>query len=82
MPHQPPHIGPVVAVVAANTGLRLGRSTGNSGAGRPDRAIDGRDLEPMTMVLAQLRGRMLSVAAAKFADQLAMSLHRRNAAAA
>ncbi|KAB1074302.1 LysR family transcriptional regulator [Methylobacterium planeticum] len=46
------------------------------------RPIDGRDLAPMTLVLAQLRGRMLSVAAAKFADQLAASLHRRNAAAA
>jgi DNA-binding transcriptional LysR family regulator len=41
------------------------------------RPIDDRDLEPMTVVLAQLQGRMLSVAAAKFADQLAASLHRR-----
>lgn len=41
------------------------------------RPIDDRDLEPMTMVLAQLRGRMLSIAAAKFADQLVTSLNRR-----
>ena len=40
------------------------------------RQIDVRDLEPVTMVLAQLRGRLLSVAAAKFADQLAMRLNR------
>jgi DNA-binding transcriptional LysR family regulator len=40
------------------------------------RPIDDRDLEPMTVVVAQLRGRMLSVAAAKFADQLVASLHR------
>ena len=40
------------------------------------RPIDARDLEPVSMVLAQLRGRMLSVAAAKFADRLAMRLNR------
>ncbi|MFE1597928.1 LysR family transcriptional regulator [Methylobacterium sp. ID0610] len=41
------------------------------------RPIDGRDLDTMTMILGQLRGRMLPVAAAKFADQLASSLNRR-----
>ncbi|GJE27891.1 LysR family transcriptional regulator [Methylobacterium organophilum] len=40
------------------------------------RPIDPADLEPMTMVLAQLRGRLLSVAAAKFADQLANRLNQ------
>lgn len=41
------------------------------------RAIDPRDLEPMAMVLGQLRGRTLSVAAAKFADGLIQGLRRR-----
>ena len=40
------------------------------------RPIDARDLTPMTLVLAQLRGRSLSVAAAKFADQLVIRLNR------
>ena len=40
------------------------------------RPIDLRDLTPMTLVLAQLRGRSLSVAAAKFADQLVLRLNR------
>jgi DNA-binding transcriptional LysR family regulator len=40
------------------------------------RPIDLRDLAPMTLVLAQLRGRLLSVAAAKFADQLVMRLNK------
>jgi len=40
------------------------------------RPIDARDLTPMTVYLAQLRGRLLSVAAAKFADQLAARLNR------
>ncbi|MET0367719.1 MAG: LysR family transcriptional regulator [Methylobacterium sp.] len=40
------------------------------------RPIDGRDLTPMALVLAQLRGRSLSVAAAKFADQLVARLNR------
>ena len=40
------------------------------------RPIDARDLEPVSMVLAQLRGRMLPVAAAKFADRLAVRLIR------
>ncbi|GJE01305.1 LysR family transcriptional regulator [Methylobacterium isbiliense] len=41
------------------------------------RPIDARDLDTMAMILGQLRGRMLPVAAAKFADQLASSLNRR-----
>ena len=40
------------------------------------RPIDTRDLTPMTLILAQLRGRSLSVAAAKFADQLVVRLNR------
>ncbi|MCP1535256.1 LysR family transcriptional regulator [Methylorubrum extorquens] len=40
------------------------------------RLIDARDLEPMSVVLAQLRGRLLPVAASKFADQLAARLNR------
>jgi DNA-binding transcriptional LysR family regulator len=43
------------------------------------RPIDARDLTPMTLVLAQLRGRSLSVAAAKFADQLVARLNRNSA---
>ncbi len=39
------------------------------------RPIDTRDLSPMALVLAQLRGRTLSVAAAKFADQLVARLN-------
>ena len=45
------------------------------------RPIDERDLAPMTMVLAQLRGRLLSVAAGKFAEQLAVRLDRDASAA-
>lgn len=41
------------------------------------RPIDGRDLDPVAMVLMQLRGRTLSVAAAKFADQLTSRLVQR-----
>ncbi|MBB2961394.1 LysR family transcriptional regulator [Methylobacterium sp. R2-1] len=44
------------------------------------RPIDTRDLEPMSVVLAQLRGRLLPVAATKFADQLAARLNRQAAA--
>ena len=40
------------------------------------RSIDVRDLEPVSVVLAQLRVGMLSVAAAKFADRLAIRLLR------
>ena len=41
------------------------------------RPVDGRDLAPMQVVLGQFRGRALSVAAAKFADQVASNLHQR-----
>lgn len=41
------------------------------------RVIDPRDLDPMVMILGQLRGRTLSVAAAKFADGLIRGLRRR-----
>lgn len=44
------------------------------------RPIDARDLEPMSVVLAQLRGRLLPVATGKFADQLAARLNRQAAA--
>ncbi|MET0445418.1 LysR family transcriptional regulator [Tardiphaga sp.] len=40
------------------------------------RPIDMRDLAPLQIVLGQLRGRVLSVAAAKFADQLSNHLAR------
>ncbi|CAO4145428.1 LysR family transcriptional regulator [Methylorubrum aminovorans] len=43
------------------------------------RLIDTRDLEPMSVVLAQLRGRLLPVAASKFADQLAAHLNHQAA---
>lgn len=45
------------------------------------RLIDARDLEPMSVVLAQLRGRLLPVAASKFADQLAARLNHQVATA-
>lgn len=46
------------------------------------RLIDTRDLEPMSVVLAQLRGRLLPVAASKFADQLAAHLNHQAAMSA
>ncbi len=39
------------------------------------REIDKRDLPPAQLVLGQLRGRSLSVAASKFVDQVSNSLH-------
>ena len=41
------------------------------------RPIDVRDLAPMSLILAQLRGRTLPVATAKFAERFAGSLHQR-----
>ncbi|WP_458098154.1 LysR family transcriptional regulator [Roseomonas sp. WA12] len=41
------------------------------------RPVDERDMPAVQVVLGQLRGRSLSVAAAKFADQVARSLHSR-----
>ncbi|WP_127144322.1 LysR family transcriptional regulator [Pelagibacterium montanilacus] len=41
------------------------------------REIDPRDMPPTQLVLGQLRGRSLSVAAAKFVDQISGSLHTR-----
>ena len=41
------------------------------------RPIDARDLAPMALILGQLRGRMLPVATAKFAERFASSLHQR-----
>ncbi len=38
------------------------------------KAIDPRDIRPAALIMAQLRGRALSVAAAKFADELARYL--------
>ena len=46
------------------------------------REIDGRDLRPAQVVLGHLRGRALPVATAKFADQVANSLHERFGATA
>ncbi|MBD3763186.1 MAG: LysR family transcriptional regulator [Rhodobacterales bacterium] len=43
------------------------------------RPVDGRDIRPAQLVLGQLRGRTLPVAAAKFADQLARALAARYA---
>ncbi|MFC5069945.1 LysR family transcriptional regulator [Flaviflagellibacter deserti] len=46
-------------------------------AGIPDlvlRPIDERDIAPIQVILAQLRGRTLPIASAKFADQLSRSL--------
>lgn len=42
------------------------------------RPIDERDLPPIFVVLGHLRGRRLSVAAAKFADQVSKNLHERH----
>ncbi len=40
------------------------------------REIDGRDLAPAQVVLGHLRGRRLSVAAAKFVDQMSRNFHQ------
>ncbi len=62
--------------------LREGLVSFQVASGIPDdprlrsRPVDARDLDPMSVVLAQLRGRLLPVAAAKFADQLAARLDR------
>jgi DNA-binding transcriptional LysR family regulator len=40
------------------------------------RHIDARDVAPMQVILGRLRGRALTVAAAKFADQVAATLHK------
>ena len=45
------------------------------GSGLVAREIDAHDLAPVQIILAQLRGRSLSVAAAKFVDQIASRLH-------
>lgn len=45
------------------------------------RPIDRRDMPPTLVVLGQLRGRTLPIAAAKFADQISNSLHQRYGAA-
>ncbi len=47
------------------------------GTGLVSRPVDPRDVPPGKMVLGKLRGRPLSVAAAKFADQLALKLEAR-----
>jgi DNA-binding transcriptional LysR family regulator len=47
------------------------------GSGLVAREIDGRDLAPAQVVLGQLRGRSLSVAAMKFIDQVSKGLHAR-----
>ena len=41
------------------------------------REIDARDMPLAQLVLGQLRGRALSVAASKFVDQISSSLHSR-----
>ena len=46
------------------------------------REIDKRDLPPARLVLGQLRGRSLSVAASKFIDQISNSLHNQYGTAA
>jgi hypothetical protein len=42
------------------------------------REIDRRDVAGMQVVLGHLHGRTLSIAAAKFADQIAGTLHQRH----
>lgn len=42
------------------------------------RMIDERDVAPVQVVLGRLRGRPLTIAAAKFADQVARTLHHRH----
>ena len=50
----------------------------NHGSGLIARDIHRRDLDPAQVILGQLRGRSLSVAAAKFVDQIWNSLHQRH----
>lgn len=47
-------------------------------AGLVARELDGRDLAPAQVVLGHLRGRRLSVASAKFVDQVSRNLHQRH----
>ena len=42
------------------------------------RPLDARDMPPTQIVLGQLNGRSLSIAASKFADQVANNLHRQH----
>lgn len=51
-------------------------------AGLVAREVDARDLAPAQVVLGHLRGRRLSIAAAKFVDQVARNLHERYGLAA
>jgi len=48
------------------------------GSGLVARDIDERDLAPTQVILGQMRGRSLSIAAAKFVDQIASSLQERH----
>jgi hypothetical protein len=54
--------------------IEIGAPTGNLGMGLVGRPIDTRDVPTADLVLCQLRGRTLPVAAATFAEILMKSL--------
>ncbi len=56
--------------------IEIGAEPGRLGDDLVVRTIDNRDLAHGSLVLAQLRGRSLPVAAAKFADQLAREMDK------
>lgn len=55
--------------------IEIGAPSGNLGMGLVGRPIDTRDVPAADLVLCQLRGRGLSIAAAAFSEVLAKSLH-------
>lgn len=60
--------------------IAVGAGDEGGGAGTVARPVDARDLRVGRLVLGQLRGRSLPVAAAKFADRLAAALDAMRAA--
>jgi DNA-binding transcriptional LysR family regulator len=55
--------------------IEIGAPSGDLGMGLVARPIDSRDVPAAELVLCQLRGRGLSIAAAAFSETLAKSLH-------
>ena len=54
--------------------IEIGAPSGDLGIGLVGRPVDTRDVPTADLVLCQLRGRGLSVAAATFAEMLAKSM--------
>jgi hypothetical protein len=60
--------------------IEIGAPSGVRGRGLVSRPVDTRDVPTADLVLCQLRGRSLPVAAATFAEVLAKSLNEMKAA--